>query len=139
MEMVDLMARHHALSFAEPWTADAFSRMLSIPGTFGFVIAVAQSSVGFVLARVAAGEAEILTLAVDPQARNNRLGSQLLSAAMNESRARGAAEMFLEVAEDNEPALKLYRGANFAQVGRRPGYYKEVGRTIDALTLRRPL
>jgi [ribosomal protein S18]-alanine N-acetyltransferase len=139
MEMVDLIARHHALSFAEPWSADAFSRMLSIPGTYGFVAAFEQTTVGFILARIAGVEAEILTVAVDPPQRGKTIGQQLLWKALAAARERGVHEIFLEVAEDNDAAVKLYKRAGFAQVGRRPGYYKEAGRITDALTLRRAL
>jgi ribosomal-protein-alanine N-acetyltransferase len=139
MEMVDLIARHHALSFQEPWSADAFSRMLSIPGTYGFVAAFAQASVGFILARATVGEAEILTIAVDPPHRGKAIAYEMLLAALAEARQRGVQEMFLEVAEDNDAALKLYDKAGFVPVGRRPSYYKEAGRIVDALTLRRAL
>jgi ribosomal-protein-alanine N-acetyltransferase len=139
MEMVDLIAHHHALSFESPWNADAFSRMLSIPGTFGFMIARHNATAGFILARVAAEEAEILTVAVDPTARRESLGKRLLAATLEMARTYGATEMFLEVAEDNDAALKLYAALGFSQVGRRPDYYKERGKTTAALTLRRAL
>jgi [ribosomal protein S18]-alanine N-acetyltransferase len=102
---------------------------LSAPGAFGFV---APAS-GLVLARTAADEAEILTLAVVPGCRRLGLGRALLRRAMAESACRGAASMVLEVAAPNAPAQALYAAEGFSHVGRRPRYYP-CG--TDALVLR---
>ena len=120
----------HALCFARAWDAAALSDMLAAPGVFAFV-----HDDGFVLARAVADEAEILTLAVRPQARGKGLGRALLQAAINKARTLGATTMFLEVGADNPHALALYAGLGFAKVGTRKAYYE--GR--DALVLRLPL
>ena len=75
---------------------------------------------GFVLARAAAGEAEILTLAVAPAARGKGLGRALLQAAIDQAQGPWArATIFLEVGADNPHALALYAGLGFAKVGMR--------------------
>lgn len=127
-------ARLHALAFdpAEAWGPDAIRLMLEMPGTFG----VLRPGAGFVLARVAADEAEILTLAVAPAARRQGTGGALLAAAMAGAVARGAGAMFLEVSDRNTPARALYGAAGFEEVGRRRRYY---GDGADALVLRRGL
>lgn len=104
--------------------------MLREPGAFAF-----HHPDGFVLARVTAGEAEILTLAVAPDARGKGLGRALLTAAIGEAKKMGAHVMFLEVGSDNPAALALYAGLGFTKVGLRKGYYQ--GR--DAALLRLPL
>jgi ribosomal-protein-alanine N-acetyltransferase len=121
------LAALHAASFADAWDTQALKQMLAHPGAFAF-----HHHDGFVLARVAAGEAEILTLAVAPSARGKGLGRVLLEAAIDAARTKGAKEMFLEVGADNPAALALYAGLGFANVGTRKGYY--AGR--DALVLR---
>lgn len=125
-------ARLHALAFGEgeAWGADAISLMLGMPGTFG----VLRSAQGFILARVAADEAEILTLAVVPEARRQGVGGALLAEAMAGAVARGAGAMFLEVSDRNAAARALYAGAGFEEVGRRKRYY---GDGADALVLSR--
>ena len=100
-----------------------------MPGTFGLV----EAQGGMLLARVAADEAEVLTLAVLPALRRQGLGRALLQAAMAEARRRGAASMTLEVAVDNVAARDLYTSAGFTQVGRRRRYYAN---GADALVLR---
>jgi len=127
------LAAQHAAAFAagERWGADAIRLMLEMAGGFGLCVPE-----GFVLARVAADEAEILTLAVVPEARRQGVGAGLLAGAMAAAAARGAAAMFLEVAEGNAAARALYAAAGFAEVGRRRGYYPDGG---DAVVMRRGL
>lgn len=123
------LARLHAASFPDAWDVKALRDLLAA-GAFAF-----HHEDGFVLARVAGGEAEILTLAVAPAARGKGLGRDLLQAAIGKARALGADTMFLEVGADNPAALALYARLGFAKVGDRKAYYR--GR--DALVLRLPL
>lgn len=128
------LAALHAASFPAQaaWGADAIGMMLGLPGAF----ALWRPGEGFVLARAAGGEAEIVTLAVVPAARRRGLGAALMTGAMAVAVARGASALFLEVAEANAAALALYRSLGFVEVGRRPRYYAD---GADALVLRRDL
>jgi ribosomal-protein-alanine N-acetyltransferase len=125
-----VLAALHAVCFPQPWDAAAISALLVAPGAFAYA-----HEDGFILARAAGGEAEILTLAVIPPARGRGLGRGLLQAAIARARDLGAEAMLLEVGTDNPAALALYAGLGFAKVGMRKGYYD--GR--DALVLRLPL
>ena len=88
---------------------------------------------GFILIRQVLDEAEILTLAVRPQARRAGLGGRLVGQGAVAAARAGAARLFLEVAEDNAAARALYDRAGFRLIGRRKGYYAS-GKT-DALVL----
>jgi ribosomal-protein-alanine N-acetyltransferase len=125
------LAALHAACFDEAWDAASLHSMLAMPGAFAF-----HHPDGFVLARVASDEAEILTLAVAPRARGKGLGRALLSAAIAEADRRGAKAMFLEVGNDNPAALALYAALGFANVGSRKGYYR--GRDASLLRLSLP-
>ena len=93
---------------------------------------------GFALGSVAAEEAELLTLAVDPTIRRRGVGRWLLSAFETEAIGRGAHKGFLEVADDNAAALALYFAAGWEEAGRRPGYYPRPGSNpASALILRK--
>ena len=95
---------------------------------------------GFILSRLAAGEAEILSVAVASARRGRGLARALLNLHLRRLAGLGARAVFLEVDEDNAPARRLYQRAGFREVGRRPGYYQQ-GRdqAATALVLRRDL
>jgi ribosomal-protein-alanine N-acetyltransferase len=140
----ELLAAMHRICFAEPWNQQSMAATLGMPGVAG-LIAVEGASLtpslggagpaGLLLWRLAAGEAEILTLAVLPPWRRRGLGRRLMEAACAAAASGGAEAMFLEVAADNTAAAALYRDLGFAAVGVRKGYYNG----IDALTMRRDL
>jgi len=126
------LAAIHAACFPDAWDGRALSELLATPGTF-----VISSSAGFILARSAAGEAEILTLAVSPAARRHGLGSALVTEAASHAQQSGASVLFLEVAVSNVAARALYKQLGFAEAGRRKGYYSRPGSAPeDALLLR---
>lgn len=124
----------HAQAFPpeERWDEAAFAGLLSLPGVFGWI----AGEMGFVLARVAADEAEILTLAIRPEARRQGIGRGLMQAAMVRAGQLGATVLYLEVARSNAAACALYHALGFAQAGHRRRYYPDGG---DALVLRRDL
>jgi ribosomal-protein-alanine N-acetyltransferase len=130
----DALAAIHAAAFRadEAWPAAGLTALLVQPGHFALI----DPTGGMVLARVTADEAEILTLAVVPEARHGGIGLALVEAAMRRAAVAGAAAMFLEVASTNTPARALYAKAGFVRVGRRARYYADGG---DALVLRAEL
>ncbi len=132
-----LMAGLHAVSFAEAWSAEAFRDLMVLPGNFAFIAKISRAPAGFVLARTAADEAEILTLAVAPAYRGRGLGRALMRAAAARAAEAGASALFLEVDVENIPARRLYEALGFAEVGRRGAYYARKGvLAADALTLK---
>ncbi|MBW6505802.1 MAG: GNAT family N-acetyltransferase [Rhodobacteraceae bacterium] len=129
------LAALHAACFTtpRPWSAAEFASLLVLPGVF-----LLGDSRGFVLGRAAAGEAELLTLAVAPALRRQGLGRALLAAFEAAAQAEGAGVAYLEVAAANAPARALYAAAGWREAGRRRGYYQLPGSgTDDALVLAR--
>jgi ribosomal-protein-alanine N-acetyltransferase len=130
---VAALAVLHAASFAEPWSAAFIRDLLAGPGVFAFV-----RQEGFVLARAAGGEAEILTLAVAPQSRRGGVGRALVRKAATHAQGLGAGTLFLEVAQDNEAAQKLYSGLGFKPVGLRKAYFDGKDAQVMKATLPLP-
>lgn len=129
------LAAIHATCFTtpRPWSATELGALAAAPDA----ILVTEAG-GFALARVIADEAELLTIAVRPEARGQGIGGRLLRETLARAAARGAGRLILEVAADNDAALRLYRREGFAGIGRRKGYYATPdGRRIDALVLAR--
>jgi len=126
-----LMAAIHASCFARPsdrpWDEAAMAQFIASPGVLcllGAATHVVAAPAGLLIARRAADEAELLTLGVTPACRRAGLGRALLTKALADLRASGAGTLFLEVDENNEAALGLYRSLGARPVGRRPGYYE---------------
>ena len=131
------LAKLHASAFERPWSAGDLEAALALP--LAFALKAGSPPAGFILARAVAGEAEILTLAVDPATRRRGLGRALVEASADVALAAGAQTMWLEVAQDNGAALALYAAAGFEEDGRRRGYYPRAEGAVDALVLRRRL
>jgi [ribosomal protein S18]-alanine N-acetyltransferase len=131
------MAALHALCFTmpAPWSAATFATFAADPLCF-----TPTESESFLVGRAVAGEAELLTLAVAPQARRRGLGTKLVTRFIYQARLRGAAQAFLEVAATNTTAIALYTATGFTQTGRRRGYYTAPGMpATDAIIMARPL
>jgi len=91
---------------------------------------------GFIIARCAADEAEILTVAVAGAARGRGHGRLLLDASLAELVRRRIRKVFLEVEAGNQAALRLYSSAGFERIGTRRGYYRQPdGSRRDAVTM----
>lgn len=128
-----LLAGLHAASFTAPppWSAGEIAGFLALP--HAFLIARPE---GFLIGTAIAGEAELVTLAVAPEARRCGLGRALLAAFLTEARARSAQSVFLEVSAENPAAIALYESHGFQRNGLRRGYYRQPnGQAIDAIMM----
>ncbi|WOI56929.1 GNAT family N-acetyltransferase [Palleronia sp. LCG004] len=128
------MAAIHAraMTLPRPWSASEIESLLAGRGAFSVTVAE-----GFALGRVIAGEAELLTIAIAPEAQGHGRGRDCLARFHVAAEAAGATEVFLEVAENNAAARALYAGAGYSEIGRRRGYYRPgEGPAVDALILR---
>jgi ribosomal-protein-alanine N-acetyltransferase len=122
-----MAALHEAAFLHTPWDEKGIAALLAQPGTIGLL----DPRGGFLLLRLAADEAEILTIAV--VAKRQGVGTALMRAGITQARKAGAAAMYLEVAVGNHAALALYKTLQFQRAGRRKGYYPN---GEDAIVLR---
>jgi len=91
---------------------------------------------GYASIRLFVPDAELMRIGVGLGSRRQGVGARLLAAVEDAARSRGADRMLLEVADDNDPALRLYRGAGYREVGRRSRYYRS---GADAVLMDRSL
>jgi Fur family ferric uptake transcriptional regulator len=124
------LARLHASLFDEAWDGASFRELLSHPGALAFSAGPAVVGTGthppawgFILGRVAADEAEVLTLGVAGERRRRGIGGRLIESLCRAAASRGARRLYLEVAESNAAARALYARLGFKENGRRRGYY----------------
>ena len=91
---------------------------------------------GYLLATIIDDEAEILSIGVKPNRQRQGVGKRLLQHFFDYGGSRNMTKAMLEVAEDNLPALGLYRDFGFAKFGRRKDYYKQGNQKIDAIIMK---
>jgi [ribosomal protein S18]-alanine N-acetyltransferase len=134
------IAAVHVVSFKRGWGEEEISRLLIDKAVVTDCVKIGGSLIGFIVSRLAGGEAEILSIAIVPGRRGRGLSRRLLDLHLRRLAGLGVRALFLEVGETNAPARALYRSAGFYEVGRRQGYYQgdsEAG--ANALVLRRDL
>jgi ribosomal-protein-alanine N-acetyltransferase len=134
------LAQIHGASFYRGWGEGEFEHMLSERNTLVDRLKKGGKIIGFSVSRLAADEAEILSIAVAPPHRGHGFSSRLLLTHLGHLAGRGVRRVFLEVEENNQPARRLYERLGFIVVGRRENYYRQGGgETANALLMRRDL
>src|SRR5436305_15164916 len=134
------LAQLHGLSFHRGWGEGEFEQMLTERNTLVHRLRQGRKIIGFAVSRMAADEAEILSIAVDAKHRRRGLSRNLLLVHLGHLAGRGVRTVFLEVEEHNQPARRLYDRAGFAMAGRRERYYKQPGgEQLNAILMRRDL
>jgi [ribosomal protein S18]-alanine N-acetyltransferase len=134
-----LSALHRACFPEDPWDVPAITEIMGIPGFFGQIAWRGEALAAFVMALDTGGECEILSVGVAPDQRRAGLGAALLDSICLAAWLRGAESIALEVAVENVAARALYARKGFIVVGRRPNYYCQGGRLVDAVILRHAL
>jgi [ribosomal protein S18]-alanine N-acetyltransferase len=134
------LAQLHGASFHRGWGEGEFEAMLSERNTLVHRLRLGRKLIGFAVSRIAADEAEILSIALDAGHRGRGLSRNLLLNHLGHLAGRGVRSIFLEVEENNAPARRLYERTGFTVVGRRERYYKQPdGEQWNALLMRRDL
>ncbi len=127
-ELAEHAATLHKRCFNPGWNGAAFQSLLGTSGVNLILICKLRGLdqlAGLLLVREIADEAEILTLCVDPQYRGKGLGAQMVNRMMADFHRQGIKDIFLEVAENNEAALRLYEQCGFQVLGLRRAYYAD--------------
>jgi [ribosomal protein S18]-alanine N-acetyltransferase len=134
------LAQLHGASFHRGWGEGEFETMLTERNTLVHRLRLGRKIIGFAVSRMAADEAEILSIAVAASQRGRGLSRNLLLTHLGHLAGRGVRTVFLEVEENNRPARRLYDRAGFTVAGRRERYYRQAdGEQLNALLMRRDL
>jgi ribosomal-protein-alanine N-acetyltransferase len=138
----ETLAKLHAGAFYRGWPREEFAAYLADPRTTPAYVAcdAGHRIAGFAMLRLAADEAELLTIAVAPRWRGKGIGHALMHAALDDLSYTPVTRMFLEVDESNAAAVHLYKREGFSRVGERRGYYARAdGTAATALVMSRDL
>lgn len=132
----ELLSTIHRSAFPNYWDVESFNNFFAVANTFALVV----GEVAMIVYRIQYDQADIITLAVLPEARRQGLGRLLTQKAMEHLAALGAEKLFLDVEVNNTPAISLYEGLGFKELRRRKNYYRgKDGTYTDALVMKRKL
>jgi ribosomal-protein-alanine N-acetyltransferase len=131
------IAALHAASFNRGWSEEEVERLLLDRHIVAHRAMIGARPAGFIMSRLVQGEAEILSVAIEPARRRRGVGRRLLDLHLRRLAGLGARVVFLEVDEGNIAARELYRRFGFSEAARREGYYfGSSGKRSTALVLR---
>jgi [ribosomal protein S18]-alanine N-acetyltransferase len=135
------LSQLHGEGFERAWGSQDFEALIAERNVIGHLACRRWASPsGFVLSRLAADEAEILSIVTAARERGRGIARRLLAHHMSALAQERARRLYLEVEAGNEAAITLYRGFGFAETGRRRSYYRKPdGTAADALTMARDL
>jgi len=125
-------------SYEFPWSHGVFRDCL-LAGYQCLVLIRGDRVAGYAILSVAAGEAHILNLCIDPEFRALGYGERMLDELLYRARSASVREIFLEVRPSNKAAIALYRKKGFHQVAARPAYYQADEGREDAAVLAKKL
>lgn len=121
------LANIHANGFSHSWSDGELEKMVSNKNYLCLVANPPKKTnskpSGFVLVRSILDEAEIITIATDPNVRRKGVARNLMQEAIRQLEYDRKKKLFLEVDETNQAAINLYKSLHFKQVGQRQGYY----------------
>lgn len=121
--------------FSDPWSEQSLAGELDNPLSLWLVCQVDGEVWGYVGSQTVLGETDMMNVAVLPRARRQGIAQRLILALVAQLKQQGSRCLSLEVRPSNAPAVALYQGLGFSQVGRRPNYYRHPKE--DGLILRK--
>lgn len=121
-----------------PWTRGIFDDCLRAAYP-AWLLHLDGRIAGYGVLSIAAGEAHVLNVCVDPDLQGHGHGRRLFRALIDIGRKLGAQRVFLEVRPSNPAAVALYHDEGFNEIGRRPRYYPAHNGREDAIVMAREL
>jgi ribosomal-protein-alanine N-acetyltransferase len=136
----DAVARLESAAFADAsWGAKSVIDGLNRLDTKTLVATTpaGDALVGFVMWRLVAEEAEILTIGVANDYRRKSVARALVNRVVSDCEDISIERLFLEVDQGNQAAVRLYKSLGFVRIGIRRRYYKNgADAWVMRLTLR---
>lgn len=132
---VPQVAALERVCFSDPWSEQSLAGELDNPLSLWLVCLADGEVWGYVGSQTVLGETDMMNVAVLPRARRQGIAQRLILALVAQLKQQGSRCLSLEVRPSNTPAVALYQGLGFSQVGRRPNYYRHPKE--DGLILRK--
>jgi ribosomal-protein-alanine N-acetyltransferase len=117
----------HKVAFARGWNMQEFEALLIERNAVAHRLRLNKRIIGFIISRIAADEAEILSVVIDGAFRGRGLAGGLLWRHLAQLAGQGVNRVFLEVEQSNAAARRLYARTGFREIATRQGYYRDAG------------
>ena len=121
--------------FSDPWSENSIRSELTGRLSLWVVALDGDTVAGYIGSQSVLGESDMMNVAVAPEYRRRGIAQALILELIRRLSQQGNRSLMLEVRASNTPAITLYHKLGFAQVGRRPNYYRNPKE--DALILRK--
>lgn len=121
--------------FSDPWSENSIRSELTGRLSLWAVALDGDTVAGYIGSQSVLGESDMMNVAVAPEYRRRGIAQALILELIRRLSQQGNRSLMLEVRASNTPAITLYHKLGFAQVGRRPNYYRNPKE--DALILRK--
>lgn len=131
---LDIVMAIERRAYPFPWTHGIFRDCLRA-GYPAWILQGEDAVLGYGVLSVAADEAHVLNLCIDPHHQGAGHGRRLLRTLLQIARGHGAQRVFLEVRPSNPQAIALYFDEGFNEIGRRPRYYPAKQGQEDAIVM----
>ncbi len=129
------VAELETLCFRDPWSERSIASELENKLALWLVALDGDTVAGYIGSQTVIDETDMMNVAVHPSYRRKGIAGELVNALVDALKMRQSHSLTLEVRASNDPAIGLYQKLGFAQVGRRPNYYRNPKE--DALILRK--
>lgn len=131
---IDEVSAIESVSIIPPWSGKSFEEAIEKEETYYVVCEAGGKIKGYAGMWMAADEAEITGVAVEPDSRNTGLGTDMVKYLLEKGKGLGIKKFFLEVRKSNDAAIAVYRKCGFERVGERKDFYRNPDE--DAIVMR---
>lgn len=135
IDQVTAVAELEKICFSDPWSENSIACELKNPLSLWLVAVENGEVAGYIGSQSVPPESDMMNVAVHPDFRRRGIAETLVNTLIEELKHAGNTSLTLEVRASNGSAITLYHKLGFAQVGRRPNYYRNPKE--DALILRK--
>ncbi|MCH9699551.1 MAG: ribosomal protein S18-alanine N-acetyltransferase [Gammaproteobacteria bacterium] len=131
---IDQLIKIEQQVYGFPWSAQTFKDCMKI-GYSCWVMEKLGDIVAYGIVSIAAGEAHVMNLCVDPKHQRKGYGRKVMKQLISVALEERCRLILLEVRPSNQNAIALYHGMGFNEIGRRKDYYPAEKGREDALLL----
>lgn len=124
VENIDTILEIDKIGSLYNWTKNMFLEEFRNTNSFFKILYIDNKIIGFIIYHIIFDEAEIINIVIDNKFKKQNFGKYLFEQTINKLLKQNIKTVFLEVGENNIPAINFYLKFGFTEYGKRLNYYK---------------